>query len=132
MSAAALGSTRNYRTPAGRARSLRSGRDAAREFRIGVHRIVIGHRIAPMSDHGLVHVVRRDPFGTRDSHAFAQAFEAARMGRAAAVQAASARMGRIYHLSAIPALARNLVLRARSSEALLKSYDWLYRFGDTD
>lgn len=57
-----------------------------------------------------------------------QTYKAKRMGRAAAVQAASRRMGGLYHLSGMAAYARNLVLRTRRPEALLKSYDWLYRF----
>jgi salicylate hydroxylase len=56
-------------------------------------------------------------------------YEAMRRRRTAAVQTASRRMGRIYHLRGIAAFARNLALRMRRPEALLKSYDWLYRVG---
>jgi salicylate hydroxylase len=59
-------------------------------------------------------------------------YESVRMIRAAAVQAASRRMGHIYHLSGIAAYIRNLVLSRRDPEVLLKSYDWLYGFGKTD
>ena len=42
------------------------------------------------------------------------------------MQARSQRLGTIYHLGGLPRLARNLVLKARSSEALLAELDWLY------
>lgn len=59
-------------------------------------------------------------------------YEAKRMKRAAAVQIASQRMGRIYHLSGPMALARNLVLRASLPGRLLARYDWLYHYRDDD
>ena len=37
-------------------------------------------------------------------------------------------MGKIYHMGGPMRLARNLVLRHRSPEALLKQFDWLYGF----
>jgi salicylate hydroxylase len=59
-----------------------------------------------------------------------QDYESARRVRASAVQSASRRMGTIYHMSGLAAYARNMVLSRRDPEALLKSYDWLYRFGE--
>lgn len=59
-----------------------------------------------------------------------QDYESARRMRAAAVQSASRRMSTIYHMSGLAAYARNMVLSRRDPEALLKSYDWLYRFGE--
>ena len=56
-------------------------------------------------------------------------YQAMRQQRAGAVQSASRRMGRIYHMSGIAARVRNMVLGASRPEQLLRRYDWLYRFG---
>ena len=53
-------------------------------------------------------------------------YESLRMRRANRVQAQAERFGRIYHLRGPAALARNFVLKRRSSEALLRGFDWLY------
>lgn len=60
-------------------------------------------------------------------------YETARIGRAARVRGASRKMGRIYHMRGVFAAARNLVLRLRRPESLLRQYDWLYGYdaGDT-
>jgi len=59
-------------------------------------------------------------------------YQLLRRERAAAVQSASRRMGRVYHLSGFAARARNMVLSASRPEKLLRRYDWLYRFGGED
>src|SRR5205085_5128035 len=53
-------------------------------------------------------------------------YESARRGRTAKVQQAARRNSAIYHMSGIPALARNLVLRTSSGSGLLRRFDWLY------
>jgi len=58
-------------------------------------------------------------------HAFAQLFEA-HHERTRRLQARSKRMGQIYHLGGVAALARNWVLKARSAESFLADLDWLY------
>lgn len=55
-----------------------------------------------------------------------KSYEARRRPRAARVARASLTNGRIYHLSGVPAQARNLVLRLGSPERLMARYDWLY------
>lgn len=57
-----------------------------------------------------------------------QPFEAARIERTARTSFESRRMGNTYHMSGVMRLARNLVLKNRSPEALLKRFDWLYEF----
>ncbi len=56
-------------------------------------------------------------------------YQTMRRQRTGAVQSASRRMGRIYHLSGLAARARNMAVRASRPEKLLRRYDWLYRFG---
>ena len=46
--------------------------------------------------------------------------------RAARVQRQAAFYGRLYHLGGLLASARNMVLRKRSPDRLLDSFDWLY------
>jgi 2-polyprenyl-6-methoxyphenol hydroxylase-like FAD-dependent oxidoreductase len=53
-------------------------------------------------------------------------YQSLRMERAARVQAQAARLGRIYHLRAPAAFARNFLLGRRRPESLLQSVDWLY------
>lgn len=53
-------------------------------------------------------------------------YERLRQPRAAKVQAASERNGRLYHLAGPLASARNLALRAIPPVRLIASYDWLY------
>jgi salicylate hydroxylase len=53
-------------------------------------------------------------------------YESLRMARAARVQSAAARFGRIYHLRGPAARARNFVLKRRRPETLLQGFDWLY------
>ncbi len=57
-----------------------------------------------------------------------QPFEAARIERTARTSFESRRMGNTYHMGGVMRLARNLVLKNRSTEALLKRFDWLYEF----
>lgn len=53
-------------------------------------------------------------------------YEKARKLRVTRVWKEAARNGQIYHLTGPAAMARNLVLKARSGENLLVRYDWLY------
>jgi salicylate hydroxylase len=53
-------------------------------------------------------------------------YEAVRRPRTARVQRAARNNGRVYHLAAAEALARNLVLRLAGGKMLLRRYDWLY------
>jgi salicylate hydroxylase len=55
-----------------------------------------------------------------------RAYEARRQDRAARVQAASRRNGRIYHLGPPFSWARNTVLRVLPGERLMTGFDWLY------
>jgi 2-polyprenyl-6-methoxyphenol hydroxylase-like FAD-dependent oxidoreductase len=57
--------------------------------------------------------------------AFAR-YEALRLHRAARVQSQAARLGRLYHLGGFAAVTRNLILKQRRGEALLRGFDWLY------
>ena len=54
------------------------------------------------------------------------AYQRRRCARAMRVAKASRRNGRIYHLSGLAALARNLYLRSMPPQRLMASYDWLY------
>lgn len=54
------------------------------------------------------------------------AYARLRRPRVVRVVEASARNGRIYHLSGVGALARNLALRTAPAEKLIAGYDWLY------
>jgi salicylate hydroxylase len=54
------------------------------------------------------------------------AYARRRRPRALRVAEASRRNGRIYHMSGLPAAARNLVLRATPPKLLMARYDWLY------
>ena len=65
-------------------------------------------------------------YGSKVEAAFAH-FERTCRGRAARVQAAARRNGRIYHLSGLPAQVRNLVLRTTPGSVLMSRYDWLYK-----
>jgi 2-polyprenyl-6-methoxyphenol hydroxylase-like FAD-dependent oxidoreductase len=58
-------------------------------------------------------------------------YEGLRRARAGRVMRQSARFGRLYHLSGLPALARNFVLGHRRPEAQLAAFDWLYGDGRT-
>jgi salicylate hydroxylase len=53
-------------------------------------------------------------------------YERARWKRTAQIQRAARRQGRIYHLRAGEALARNLFLRIAGTNRLLRRHDWLY------
>lgn len=64
--------------------------------------------------------------GGEPSAAFAR-YESLRMNRARRVQGQAAWYGRLYHLRGPLASARNFALRQRRPEALLQSFDWLYR-----
>lgn len=64
--------------------------------------------------------------GAGDIDAALQRFEAMRRPRALAVLAASRRNGQAYHLTGLPARARNAVLRAVPANRLMARYDWLY------
>jgi salicylate hydroxylase len=54
------------------------------------------------------------------------AYEAARLPRARRVQDQARRNGTIYHAPRPVALARDLVMRRRSPQAMTESYAWLY------
>lgn len=66
-------------------------------------------------------------FGGNPRYAFRQ-FERVRIERTARTGYESRRMGAIYHMGGVLRLARNMVLRRQSPDALLKRLDWLYRF----
>jgi salicylate hydroxylase len=53
-------------------------------------------------------------------------YEAARRRRTARVQRAARSNGRVYHLTAAEAVARNLFLRLIGGKMLLRRYNWLY------
>jgi salicylate hydroxylase len=53
-------------------------------------------------------------------------YERARHARTAKAQKAARSNGRVYHLSAAEALARNLFLRLTGGKMLLRRYNWLY------
>ncbi|MEZ0214846.1 MAG: FAD-dependent monooxygenase [Xanthobacteraceae bacterium] len=55
-------------------------------------------------------------------------YEARRMARTAKVQRAARGADTVYHLSGAGRLARNTVLRARSGEAAMERYGWIYRW----
>lgn len=61
-----------------------------------------------------------------DVPAALSAYQRRRRARAVRVANASRRNGRIYHLSGLAALARNLVLRSMPPQRLMARYDWLY------
>ena len=56
-------------------------------------------------------------------------FERLRSSRLRRVMAASRRNGRIFHMSGLAAMARNLALRSSPADALLARFDWLYGGG---
>ena len=60
------------------------------------------------------------------------AFEGLRRQRAARVQAASNRNGRIYHLPPPLSWARDAVLRVTPAARLMAGFDWLYGWRDGD
>ncbi len=66
-------------------------------------------------------------FDGNPRYAFRQ-FERVRIERTARTGFESRRMGAIYHMGGVLRLARNMVLRRQSPDALLKRLDWLYRF----
>ena len=55
-------------------------------------------------------------------------YERERIPRTAAVQLASRRQGKIYHLSGIPALARDQVLRRMGPGRMMQQLDWIYGY----
>jgi salicylate hydroxylase len=69
--------------------------------------------------------------GDDEAQAF-RSFEAMRRARAARVQAASRRNGRVYHLAPPLAWARNAVLRVATGTRMMASYDWLYGWQPPD
>jgi salicylate hydroxylase len=54
------------------------------------------------------------------------AYSATRAPRASRVQQESRRQARVYHLGALAALARDVMLRALGPSRLIARYDWLY------
>jgi salicylate hydroxylase len=65
--------------------------------------------------------------GARDDPTGAlRAYETARRHRVDAIEAASRRNGRIFHLSGPAALARNLAMAAVPATRLMARYDWVY------
>ncbi|MEM1378172.1 MAG: FAD-dependent monooxygenase [Pseudomonadota bacterium] len=56
------------------------------------------------------------------------AWQRHRKKRAEAIAATAVRNRRIYHLSGIPAQARNLVMKALGSERLIARQDWIYGY----
>lgn len=53
-------------------------------------------------------------------------YEALRQPRTARIQTAARGMDRIYHLAGPARIARDLVMRARTGEAVLERYRWIY------
>jgi salicylate hydroxylase len=53
-------------------------------------------------------------------------YEAARLSRVATIARASQRNGRIFHLSGVAAVARNIALAAVPASRLMARYDWVY------
>jgi len=66
--------------------------------------------------------------GNADKELALKAFEDQRLPRVERVVKTARRNGQIYHLSGIPALARNLTLNIISGEKLLQKQDWIYRW----
>jgi salicylate hydroxylase len=66
--------------------------------------------------------------GAGDIPAALRRYEALRRPRTARVQTAARGMDRIYHLSGPARLARDLVMRARSGDAVLERYRWIYEW----
>lgn len=59
-------------------------------------------------------------------------YEQARRGRAARLQSAARRNGRMYHASGFAAVGRDLALRLVPPTRLIASYDWLYGWRAND
>jgi salicylate hydroxylase len=57
-----------------------------------------------------------------------QSYERQRAARAGAVQTASRRQGRVYHLPAPAAQARDFGMRMLGAAGMLARYDWLYQY----
>jgi len=70
----------------------------------------------------LAHVFAR----VQDVPAAVSIYSRDRVGRAARVQREALKLGRIYHVSGPPALARDITMRLLGSRGLLRRYDWLY------
>jgi salicylate hydroxylase len=66
--------------------------------------------------------------GASDIPAALRRYEALRIPRTARVQSAARGMDRIYHLAGPARMARDLVMRARSGEAVLERYRWIYEW----
>ena len=64
--------------------------------------------------------------GTGDTMLALAAYERQRRARAEDVVRQSARQGRIYHMTGLGALARDLVMRHSGEARLLRRLDWLY------
>lgn len=64
--------------------------------------------------------------GAPDIPAALRRYEALRRPRTAQVQKAARGMARIYHLSGPARMARDLVMRTRSGDAILERYRWIY------
>ncbi len=72
-------------------------------------------------------VVLADCLGNAgDVPAALRRYEALRQPRTARVQRAARGMDRIYHLAGPARIARDLVMRARSGDAVLERYRWIY------
>ena len=65
-----------------------------------------------------------------DVAAALRAYEAERLPRASDVAVASRRQGAIYHMSGPVALARDMVMRGLSREAMMSRMDWIYGYAD--
>ncbi|TCK28582.1 salicylate hydroxylase [Ancylobacter aquaticus] len=71
-------------------------------------------------------VLAREIEGAPDIPAALRRYEAARLARTARVQRAARGMDRIYHLSGPARIARDLVMRTQSENAVLERYRWIY------
>lgn len=54
-------------------------------------------------------------------------YEKKRLARSAKVEIAASKQAEVYHLSGLPALARDLTLKVLGPNRLLANYDWLYQ-----
>ena len=64
----------------------------------------------------------------KDTSTIFENFQNERIKRVQKVQQASQKNGIIYHLTGLPAFARNQVITNRSGNSLLRDYNWLYSY----
>ena len=72
------------------------------------------------------HVLAQRLAKTDDTEAALKQYEATRLPRVKRVVKTAQNNGRIYHLTGVPAMARNLVLSKTPGKRLLRKQDWIY------